>query len=318
MAALRPFFSNKNCFFLLFFYIPFASPFFFLPFISRTMVLFARQYSMIGYLAAGHSVLLCWNSHCCCRFRLSVYGPFTIEGVTGRCQIQFNMLGHTVNVFACVWGLCILPNLKMWATLPFFLIPCHLIQETSSRGPMSRSFFSRIFVCPFSFFFATITITFVKYLNGKNYNSKLWCVCYATYLHSYTNDVTLFDCFFFVRLWVLANEHSCFSYFFVSCFFLRLYLLILKCREREWRGSLWFFGDEEKNKSHRLYCPWCGQLDPSASRFRVFFVFFLFVFSLTKKKATGWEPPPVVLFFCKLASRPPVTRISNDVIDPLV
>lgn len=126
---------------------------FFLPFISRTMVLFARQYSMIGYLAAGHSVLFCWNSHCCCRFRLSVYGPFTIEGVTGRCQIQFNMLGPTVNVFACVWGLCILPNVKMWATLPFFLIPCHLIQETSSRDSMSRSFFSRIFVCPFSFFF---------------------------------------------------------------------------------------------------------------------------------------------------------------------
>lgn len=110
------------CFFLHSICFPF---FFFLPFISRTMVLFARQYSMIGYLAAGHSVLFCWNSHCCCRFRLSVYGPFTIEGVTGRCQIQFNMLGHTVNVFACVWGLCILPNVKMWTTLPFFLIPCH-------------------------------------------------------------------------------------------------------------------------------------------------------------------------------------------------
>lgn len=138
---------------------------------------------------------------------------------------------------------------------------------------MSRSFFFTNLRLPFFFFFATITITFVKYLNGKNYNSKLWCVCYATYLHSYTNDVTLFDCFFFVRLWVLANEHSCFVFFFVSCFFLRLYLLILKCREREWRGSLWFFGDEEKNKLHRLYCPWCGQLDPSASRFRVFLFF---------------------------------------------
>lgn len=71
---------------------------------------------------------------------------------------------------------------------------------------------------------------------------------------------------------LLTNIRVCF-FFFVSCFFLRLYLLILKCREREWRGSLWFFGDEEKNKLHRLYCPWCGQLDPSASRFRVFLFF---------------------------------------------
>lgn len=183
---------------------------------------------------------------------------------------------------------------------------------------MSRSFFFTNLRLPFFFFFATITITFVKYLNGKNYNSKLWCVCYATYLHSYTNDVTLFDCFFFVRLWVLANEHSCLFFFFsFLVFFYDSICWYSNVENVNGAGVCGSLGT--RKKTNHTGCTALGVANWILPLLDFeFFCFFLFVFSLTKKKATGWEPPPVVLFFCKLASRPPVTRISNDVIDPLV